>query len=86
MNESGCRVDVERGADDYEDVGLCNDLCGCFNHWYGFLEEHDVRAYVVSVYEGLGGGVDVWLVELEYDGIVVGGSDFHEFAVEVDNV
>ena len=42
--ESGGRIDVERGANDDEDVGILHRLRGWFNHGYALAEEHDVGA------------------------------------------
>lgn len=47
------------------------------------MEEDDVGAHVVSVYDGVGGRAEVGVVEAEDDVGVVDGPECHQFAVEV---
>ena len=89
VEQSGGGIDIERGADDDEDVSLFGFAAGVGHAWHGLAEEHDERSQQTAVGGPLPGS-DVGVVRGQGDersGIVgaARGAGLHEFAVEMDD-
>ena len=44
VDEPCCRIDLQRGADDHEDVGLAHDVNGDIHTVNILAKHHDIRA------------------------------------------
>ena len=90
MHETRCGIDIERGADDDEDVGLLHLGDGIRQARYGLAKPYYPRAEQTAVactlavgYLQMGlrqGANEMWIIG------VARGSHLHEFSVEVDDV
>ena len=90
LHQPRCRIDIQAGADDDEDVGLRRHLCGFLYLGHGFAEPDDEGAQLASVGRRVA-DMDFQMVgrERPYLRRVVGSEarrHFHQLAMQVDNV
>ena len=90
MEQSGGGIDIERRADDDKDVGLGGVVRSDADVGHRLAEEHDVGPQQRAV-AGFRSRLDAAVVRRQRLPVarvfrVAAGADFHQFAVEVDDV